>query len=277
MIYGITNSAAPSLVRLDSADPGTPMFVGPVGGILANHHLSSIDFRPSNGRLYGLSVDQSDAALAQLYTIDLATATATAIGAGLTLPGNAHSTLSIDFDPVADVLRVVSILGTNYRVRADAGGLIARDMDLSGNVLLGGIAYSNNLAGASRTTLYACDDRNVVGNLGTIGGPDGVPSPDGGDFHAIGGAGLSLDGPFSFDISGATGVGYLSGSDSNLLVNGLYTVDLSTGSLSLIGETYADLRALTVVPAAVPEPASLAMAGLGILGVAGLAIRRWLA
>ncbi len=68
-----------------------------------------------------------------------------------------------------------------------------------------GVAYTNSVAGATQTTLFGIDaDRGI---LVRIGGPNGVPSPNGGQLTTIGSLGVTSE-LVGFEISGLTGVAY---------------------------------------------------------------------
>src|SRR5581483_1695827 len=101
----------------------------------------------------------------RLYTIDTATAAATLVATLAADPAdltNPYTTLSgasfgVDFNPVADRLRLVSDAGQNLRVNP-ANGLVTTDADLNpGMPHVVGVAYTNSFAGASATTLYDID------------------------------------------------------------------------------------------------------------------------
>jgi hypothetical protein len=265
-VYGLTDEATPALVRFDSAAAGTLLVSGPVTGVVSGQTMRAIDFRPSNGQLYGVS---SAGAAAQLYTINTSTFAATAIGGPLTLTGATSSRVSIDFNPVADALRVITGDGQSYRVNATTGALIAQDTPLSpSGSVIAGIAYSNNFPGAAQTTLYAYSYFNDF--LYTVGGINGIPSPNGGALASIGSSRvLSFSASIGFDISGVTGVAYLSLDDANSVASTteLYSVNLATGAATLLGNSPIALLDISVTP--VPEPSMLAltMAGVGIVGI----------
>ena len=82
--------------------------------------LVGVDFRPSNGLLYGVGrIGDDPMAFGQLYAIDVDSGLATAVGARLIpLNGNAFG---VDFNPVPDLLRIVSDLGQNIRIRPADG------------------------------------------------------------------------------------------------------------------------------------------------------------
>lgn len=266
LIYGLTTDPAPALVTFDSANAGALLSTGLISGIVAGQTLRGIDFRPSTGQLYAMS---SAGSAAQLYTIDLGSFAATAIGGPLTLAGSTSIRVSIDFNPVADALRVVTGDGQSYRVNPTTGALIAQDTALSpANSFAAGIAYSNSFAGATQTTLYAYNYFDDF--LSTIGGINGVPSPNGGVVTGIGPSGaLAFTAGIGFDISGL-GMAYLSLDDANgsTPTTEFYRVDLATGAASLLGNSPTVLLDISAAVTPIPEPSTYAMvlAGMGLLG-----------
>lgn len=281
-VYGIARTFDfPALVSFDSATPGTMSNPIAVTGVVSGQTLQSIDFRPATGQLYALS---SAGTSAQLYTVNLTTGALTAIGSGFTLTGNTNASVTIDFNPVADRLRVITGGGQSYRVNPITGALVAQDTSLpdpttADGVQILAIAYSNNVAGATSTTLYGYD--YVRDNLDTIGSIGGMPiSPNSGQVFVVGDTGLIANNPIGLDISGVTGNAYGSTFDfgnEGTTTDGFYRVDLATGAFSLIGYEAFGLRDFAVAPAAptaaIPEPDSLATIGLGLLAL-GWALRR---
>jgi Domain of unknown function (DUF4394)/PEP-CTERM motif len=275
-VYGVSMEG--TLFSFDSVTPATFTFIGPgISGLVSGHSLRAIDFRPSNGQLYAISTDGATAA--QLYTVNLVTNALTAVGGGFTLSGNTatgSSVVSIDFNPVADALRVVTGAGQNYRVNANTGALIAQDTSISPSLLgyIADVAYSNNVAGASTTTLYAYN--YSFNALGTIGGLNGVPSPNTGVFNAVGLSGIAADSPvIGFDISGLTGTAYLTIDDpsTSLSNSAFFRVDLATGATTRVANFLFPVLDIAVGPVAsvVPEPQTLILVALGL---ATLAARR---
>ena len=94
-----------------------------ITGLADGEFLIGVDFRPSNGLLYGVGrIGADPMSLGQLYTIDVDSGLATAVGARLIpLNGNAFG---VDFNPVPDLLRIVSDLGQNIRIRP-VDGIVA--------------------------------------------------------------------------------------------------------------------------------------------------------
>lgn len=284
-IYGITD--ATQLFSFDSGSPGTISSLTAITGITPGQSLVAIDFRPANSQLYGLSYAQSGAS--QLYTINLISGVATPVGSGLTLSANnPGARFSFDFNPAVDRIRVIGGDDSNVRLDPNTGLLAGTDTNVAyaagdvgagRNPLLAGAAYTNNVAGGNPTTLYAYDFARGV--IVTVGGINGSPSPNTGMLFTVNNAGDGTAGinPFSaslgFDISGATGIGYINADNENdASSDNLYTVDLATGVLTLVGAIGAPgpgVLDISVLP--VPEPNTIAFLAVG-LSVGGVALLR---
>jgi len=284
-IYAVTDTS--TLIRFNPATPGTVITVGTVSGITTGT-LQSIDFRPATGALYGVSYDPTSNA-AQLYTINLNNAVATAVGAPVTLTGTSGATrVSVDFNPVVDLLRVVTsgtANTTNYRINPTTGALVAQDTNLAfatGDPNAGqtptvsAIAYSNNTPGASATTLYGYNFNNdALVRIGSVGGSP--VSPNTGQVFTVGSSGqAATTETIGLDITG-TNTAFLSASVGGFN-DSLFTVDLNTGAATLVGQigSGVDVLDIAVTAAAVPEPASFALGGIGALGATYVVRQRWL-
>lgn len=226
------------LVIFDTATPSiaTLRTIGPLA--TAGEVLIGIDVRPATGQLYGVS---SDGALTRTYVIDPATGAATLVGPASVVLSPADQ-YGIDFNPVADRLRIENTSGTNLRVDPTSG-LAATDTPLSAGPVTA-IAYDRNVAGTPQTTLYAIDRGGS--SLATIGGINGTPSPDGGAVTPVGPLGVTIDAgtDAGFDVS-PTGVAYAS-----LSVGGatrLYTINLTTGAATLVGTLPVSFQELTIL------------------------------
>jgi len=280
LIYGLSSAGA--LVYFDSATPAATINIGTITGLTPSQTVRSIDFRPATGELYALSYQTGFPSIAQLYKVNLATAVATPLPNSLSLTGN-NSIMTMDFDPVSDSIRVVTPangtagVNNNFRANPDTGAVIQADTfiryppgDDHANHNPPGIvslAYSNNVAGATSTTLYAWDfTRDIFCNVGGIGG---VPSANLGALHTIYTHAtpftITADPMVGFDISGATGVAYVSYSRASIFGGGerFERINLSNGLLQEIGLFQIDMSDIAV-PTLIPEPTAIGLAGLAI-------------
>ena len=167
-IFAITT--ANNLLRFKSDAPVATTFIGPITGLQPSEQIVAIDVRPTNGQLYGLG---NVGGVGRLYTINPATAAATLVATLAADPSDTTSpytaltgtAFDIDFDPVADRLRVVSDTDQNLRVNPANGQVItdnnlgygASDTNFGANPNIVAAAYTNSFVGATSTTLYDID------------------------------------------------------------------------------------------------------------------------
>ena len=167
-IYAVTVSN--NLLRFKSDAPAATTFIGPITGLQSSEQVVAIDVRPTNGQLYALG---NVGGTGRLYTINPTTATATLVSVLAADPSDATSpyaalsgtAFDIDFDPVADRLRVVSDADQNLRVNPANGRVItdnnlgygASDTNFGANPNIVAAAYSNSFVGATSTTLFDID------------------------------------------------------------------------------------------------------------------------
>jgi Ca2+-binding RTX toxin-like protein len=248
-------------------DTSTPDFVvkRTVTGVAAGTRLEAIDLRPSNGKIYGVArVPASVLGDENFYTyeIDPDTAIATLKGGPAVLdPGNNGLGVGMDFDPVADQIRLVTagnaLSNENGRINPDTGALVMHDTGLTPTpVEIRGIAYDrSDTDPATATTLYGIDKQ--TSSLVMIGGVDGTPSPSAGAVTALAPLGVTFDSDPGFDISPQTGVGYASlGSGVD---HRLYRIPLTPGpgpNAALVGDIDdgdTPLGGLTILPGDGPK------------------------
>jgi hypothetical protein len=117
-----------------------------------------------------------------VYSINPTTGVATPINTGFPLTG---PVFGVDFDPVANELRIVGLItGPNLRILNGGTGAVIVDTPLSPDTPhVVGAAYSNNFAGATSTTLYDIDNQGPV--VGLVLQTQG--SPGRGDLPRFGG------------------------------------------------------------------------------------------
>ena len=210
-----------SLVRYDSNSREFKKAIE-VNGIDGN--LEGIDFRPSNGLLYGVTDTDN------VYTIDPDTGAATFVSKlSVSFDGGFQS--GFDFNPVIDRLRLTGSNDQSFAVNVDTGvvavgGNLNYPSGVDPNIT--GSAYTNSFAGSpstSRTTvLYGIDyDLDVLV----------TQNPMTGTLTQVGALGFNLAPIAGFDIfspADGTNAGYvLSGSK-------LYSIDLTTGAATLLDD-----------------------------------------
>ena len=216
-----------SLVTFDSGTPSAASSI-PITGMVAGDRFVGIDRRPSEGRLYGLAVN-SQFPVGRIYTFNEATGVATLRSTLVADPSDTDSPFpyssmanvgfaGVDFSPAVDRLRVMSgggSTGANLRINVDTGAVqldVApsyRTGDVRSTPNVSAIAYSNNVAGASVTTLRAVDANRAPVNLTTVVGPDEGVLQSGLNLPALV-SGLEI----GYDISGRTDIGYIVGQDN---------------------------------------------------------------
>jgi hypothetical protein len=261
--FALTGSGT-QLVRFALAAPSASA-LATVTGLAPNERLVGIDLRPANGVLYGLGINAAEDR-GTLYRLEPqsmgTTAAATAIGtpgqiqfvdaAGVTVD---LSTIShgVDFNPVADRLRVVDASGLNFRVDPNNGAPV----DGNGSALgvnpdgmisgvlttqLAGTAYTNSVADTTITTQYTLDQFNAQLAIQNPpnGGTQTLSRPillDGQPFSFGGGVGFDLPPGVSAPMSNQpvlAGSGFFTSSPSAGAPQ-LYRLDLTTANASALG------------------------------------------
>lgn len=205
-------------------DTDTKKVTGSVN-LMGGASLVGIDVRPADGKLYGLAADGA------IVTVDAKTGAWQKVSQlSEALP--AGVALAVDFNPVADRMRIVGANGLNLRVNvADGKAMVdgtlkygGMDPSMHAMPAVTAIGYTNSMAGAKETTLYDVDTK--AGTLVRQAPPnDGV-------LGTVGQLGLKVEGPVAFDVwSDAKGM------HTGWLVAGgqLHTVDLSSGKAQAVG------------------------------------------
>ena len=128
-LIGLTADNA--LVRIDG---DSRRAAAPVRITGAERRVLGIDQRPQDGRLYGVT------GRGQIVAVDPVTGRATPVSR-LNMPLESGGRAVVDFNPVANRLRLMGMNGTNFRVNVDTGE-VARDGELK---------YQAGSAGAEST------------------------------------------------------------------------------------------------------------------------------
>jgi hypothetical protein len=221
VVYGLTSDGR--IVSFKTATPNTLDTSVAISGLSGSERLLGFDIRPKDGLLYGLS------STGRIVTIDPATGAITVkatLAADTADSSSPFSNLigtgfAVDFNPVADRLRVISDSGQNLRINVDNGATTTDGAVNSNGVTAA--AYTNSYAGATATVLY--DINTSGGNLGMQNPPnDGI-------LVNVGSLGANAVGDVAMDIAGGANGLALAALRSS--INGaslLYRVDLATGA-----------------------------------------------
>jgi hypothetical protein len=165
-------------------------------GLAAGENILGIDIRPLNGQLYALAANSLGAA--KLYTINLSSGVATALGSGFSI-GTGVTAVGFDFNPTVDRIRLVTNTGVNLRLNPIDGSLAATDSPLNpGTPNITGAAYTNNFAGTTSTNLFVLNSTTLFNQ---------VP-PNAGTLVNIGSLGITNSSNNGFDIGGTSNLAY---------------------------------------------------------------------
>jgi hypothetical protein len=197
-------------------------------GLQNGERILAIDFRPATGQLYGLGSNN------RLYVINQITGVARVIGTQAFIPAIVGGVAGFDFNPSVDRIRVVSSTGQNLRLNPETGATDATDEAISGapgGATLTGVAYTNNINGASTTALYAINSLDKQLYL--------VNPPNSGTIAPVGALNLNVagDGGFDIDAKSGTALGLYA-------VNGqptLFSIDLTSGAARPLAQYSASL------------------------------------
>lgn len=224
-IYGLTGSDR--LISFNKMAPERILSDVPIGGLEPDETIVGMDFRPANGRLYAVG------STSQVYAVMLRTGMARPVGGPFT-PALDGTSFGVDFNPTVDRIRLVSDADQNLRLDPNTGATAATDIALQygatdpnagtdPNVV--GAAYTNNMAGATTTTLYDIDS-----GLNALVRQD---PPNNGTLVTEGPLGVNTTGQVGFDI--APGYGALAAMRPEGMKSRLYKINVTTGDATKIG------------------------------------------
>ncbi len=221
-------------------NPGTPGVINSarfIKGLASGENVVGIDFRPANGQLYALTD------FSRLYIVNPTNGQATPVATTPFTPALNGQSFGVDFNPVPDRLRVVSDAGQNLRLNPNNGAVAGVDGALAfatGDANAGqnpnvvGVAYTNNYAGAPRTTLFGID--SDLDALVMQGSADGAPvSPNTGQLFTIGKLNVDTTDLVGFDIAQVSNAAFASLTATGATASQLYTINLATGAATLVG------------------------------------------
>jgi hypothetical protein len=245
-----------ALIEFDTDRPGVLTRGVNVTGLATGDSLASIDYRPATGVLYGLGTSN------RLYVLNTETGAATQVGGALAIPILGSET-TIDFNPFADALRVVTTGDQNLRINVNTGAVVDANANAVGvqadgelqyvgngdagsglDPVIAGAAYSANFSGTRSTTLYAIDtQRDTLVIQGSFGG--NPTSPNTGTLFTVGALGVDMVSPsVAMDIRTTRGgsEAYVAAATEGSTGTQLYNVDLTTGQATLIGTSGINKR-----------------------------------
>jgi hypothetical protein len=202
--------------------------------------LAGIDVRPADGMLYGLVDDGA------LVIIDTTTGKATMKSKLETMLGKGVAAVAIDFNPMADRLRIIGADGANLRVNVDDGKVVVdkklnyaeADANRGKTAMIVAGAYSNSYKGTQATALYDID--------GKLGAMLRQAPPNDGVLNTMGQVGAKGQvAAFDIESDGNGGnVGWLIAGKT------LHRVDIATGAATPVGaiKVKGVVRDLAVLP-----------------------------
>jgi hypothetical protein len=206
-----------ALVDVAGKKAAAPMKVSGLSG-----PLMGIDVRPADGMLYGLVADGT------VVTIDPSSGKAT-MKSKLDAMLTPATMATVDFNPVADRLRIIGSDGMNLRANVDDGKVTKdgqlkfadADMHKGKTPRIVAGAYTNSMKGAKETTLFDIDASGALVKQAP---------PNDGVLNSVGMLGMEA-GNVAFDIVAGDAM------SEGWLMNGktLYKVDLATGKASEVG------------------------------------------
>ncbi len=260
-LVGLTS--AHELARIDTGNTAAATTTA-ITGLASGDRLVGIDLRPKDGKIYGISLSN------KLYTLDEMSGVATQVAVLATPVVQAGLGYGIDFNPVADFgtgasLRLVSSAGGNFAINATSGAVTTATAIASGTTA---VAYTNSTAmpaaAPASTALYYINSGSDM----LLTASSGFNNPV---ITAVGPLGLDALKANGFEITNGMGYAALN-MDDGTLGTGIYSISLTSGGATLLGNYNGTLSGLTV--SAVPEPQTVAMMLAGLMAVGALARRR---
>ncbi len=227
-----------SFALFHSASPGTVNRNLAITGLLTGDRIVGIDFRPADGKLYGVGTDS------RVYTVDTVTAVASPVGVTFTPTLNGEH-FGVVLDPVTDRIRIQSAeTGQNLRLDPATGQVTDEDAPLAyaagdpneGTApAIAATAVTTGAAGATYGIDWVLDEFVVTSD------------PNDGQLTSVGSTGVITAACAALDV-GADGVVYASMTISG--GNRLYTMNVSTGAATLLGAipVVASIQSIAIAP-----------------------------
>ena len=241
LAFAVTTSN--QLISFDVALPEVVRTLVTLSGIAAGQVVAGLDFRPATGELYAIGYNQTTGE-AQLYVLNPTSGMAMPVGMGPVMLQPNMGSITFDFNPTVDRIRVMGSNGANYRMHPTTGAVVATDgmlnyaaADPNAGVMpmIATGAYTNSFAGATSTTLYNYDaGLNVLTTQ--------IP-PNDGTQNTVGASGISvntmpmpmLDLDIFYAFADGSNTAYLCATTEGNPNSRLFRIDLTTGTASALG------------------------------------------
>lgn len=206
----VTVTALTTTNGLFTFSPRTPNTISntvAITGLATGEVILGMDVRPQDGLLWALS------SLGRLYTLDATTGAATfKVAISATLDGS--QTASVDFNPVANRLRVVTSGGQNLRIAVVDIPAVGTAAAVAAGTTVVDASINRAVAGTTPSVVAAAYSNNFVAVTGFTPGTvlfdmesiDNVLAqqipPNNGTLVNVGSLGLDIDTFAAFDIAG---------------------------------------------------------------------------
>ena len=243
-IQSIAIPASPVFYAVDNAnnllifnpDLTTTILSKPITGLQTGETILGMDMRPLNGQVFALGSSS------RLYAVNIGTGQFTQVGTGTLSTLLVGTSFGFDFNPIDDVIRVVSNTGQNIRLNPSTAVVNVDPNITTTTATLSAAAFSSNFANATTTTLYVVD--NATNKLYS-------QEPNTGKITTI--SDLKVAGK-NIVVSAANGFDIISTTSSNMAygiftvgaLNNLYLIDLSTGEMTVRGTFSTGVTAFTL-------------------------------
>jgi hypothetical protein len=234
ILFGVTPGNV--IVTFDSAQPRVLLDAVPILGIAQpGEVVTDIDVRTASGLLYGHSN------LGRLYQINPVSGLAIPVGSAVPLTS---VNVGFDFDPRADLIRILGNQGENIVREATFGMFVRRANNLTyapGDFSEGfaprvtGAAFFNNVPDPPFRLLYGIDHaRNALVRVGRTTIDEGL-------LTTIGGIGRDVTNRVGLDIAPETNAMFASLQTVGQSFSRLYHMSYATGRAIPVGRIGADL------------------------------------
>ena len=238
-ITGLTDFRSTKPNTLVNFAAATPNIVveKPITGLTAGDIVVGIDVRPANGLMYAFAradVGGAPTGAASIYLInpDSGAVSGRVAVTGVTFDG--ATSVSVDFNPVADRMRVITFFGQSVAINV-ADGVAAANPSIAGNTAA--VAYTNSAVSATApasTVLYRIDNLGAPDDLTTVTPATGAIATTAGPI------GIDLVEVQAMDIGGATNQNALAALRTSASgAHSLYRINLTNGTATLFNATAA--------------------------------------